>query len=92
MGPKNRATNWHYIRFGTISDGTITGMHCISERGRGLLSNVSRCECKNASPHMDAIVSALAVPRWLLCTRQASMQASALVNGGMVKAEPGAEG
>ena len=28
MGPKNRATNWHYIRFGTISDGTITGMHC----------------------------------------------------------------
>ena len=19
---------WHYIRFGTISDGTITGMHC----------------------------------------------------------------
>ena len=21
---------WHYIRFGTISDGTITGMHCTS--------------------------------------------------------------
>ena len=30
MGPKNRATNWHYNRFGTISDGTITGMHCTS--------------------------------------------------------------
>ena len=30
MGPKNRATNWPYNRFGTISDGTITGMHCIS--------------------------------------------------------------
>ena len=29
MGPKNGASNWHYIRFGTISDGTITGMHCI---------------------------------------------------------------
>ena len=28
MGPINRATNWHYNRFGTISDGTITGMHC----------------------------------------------------------------
>ena len=21
---------WHYIRFGTLSDGTITGMHCTS--------------------------------------------------------------
>ena len=28
MGPKNRTTNLHYNRFGTISDGTITGMHC----------------------------------------------------------------
>ena len=32
MGPKNRATNWPYNRFGTISDGTITGMHCIQKR------------------------------------------------------------
>ena len=31
MGPKNRATNWPYNRFGTISDGTITGMHCIAK-------------------------------------------------------------
>ena len=28
MRPKNRATNLHYSRFGTISDGTITGIHC----------------------------------------------------------------
>ena len=28
MGPKNRATNWPCNRFGTISDDTITGMHC----------------------------------------------------------------
>ena len=21
---------WHYIRFGTISDGIITGMHCMT--------------------------------------------------------------
>ena len=32
MGPKNRASNWPYNRFSTISDGTITGMHCTSLR------------------------------------------------------------
>ena len=28
---------WHYIRFGTISDGIITGMHCIYFAGQAVL-------------------------------------------------------
>ena len=27
--PSHMSECWHYIRFGTISDGTVTGMHCI---------------------------------------------------------------
>ena len=27
--PSHMSECWHYIRFGTISDGIITGMHCI---------------------------------------------------------------
>ena len=31
MGPKNRATNWPYNRFGTISDGTIALVHVLAD-------------------------------------------------------------
>ena len=42
MGQKNKATNWHYIQFGTTSDGTITCMlhHKLKS---GLIVLVPRC-------------------------------------------------
>ena len=36
---------WHYIRFGTISDGTISGMHCIYCREDPMM----RYECDEPS-------------------------------------------